>query len=156
MAEEIERKFLVAHDGWWGLATESRKLRQFYLVAAEDRSLRVRFKGEGALLTVKLGAQARVRHEYEYPLPLEDARQMEDFAVGRVIEKTRHLVPHKGYTYEVDVFSGALAGLVVAELETADEVADDDLPPWIGREVTGIAAYYNASLAMNGLPEQHG
>lgn len=156
MAEEIERKFLLASDEWLGLAREKQGIRQFYLMAAEDRSLRVRIRGDGALLTVKLGKQARLRHEYEYPLPLEDARRMEDFAVGRVIEKTRHLVPHKGYTWEVDVFTGPLAGLVVAELETADDVADDDLPPWIGREVTGVAAYYNASLATNGLPETHG
>lgn len=155
MAEEIERKFLVAGDEWRALSRESRDMRQFYLVAAEDRSLRVRIKGSNALLTIKLGKQARMRHEYEYPLSPEDARKMEDFAVGRVIEKTRHLVPHRGYTWEVDVFSGQLAGLVVAELETPDEVADEALPSWIGREVTGVAAYYNAALAMNGLPETH-
>jgi adenylate cyclase len=51
------------------------------------------------------------------------------------------------------VFRGALAGLVIAELETPDQVADAKLPAWLGREVTGEPAYYNAVLAERGLPE---
>jgi CYTH domain-containing protein len=61
-------------------------------------------------------------------------------------------VRHRGHVYEVDVFEGALAGLIVAELETEAEVADADLPGWLGREVTGEAPFYNSSLAMHGLP----
>ena len=74
------------------------------------------------------------------------------FAVGHVIEKTRHHVRHGGYLYEVDVFGGDLEGLVLAELETPDDVPDAALPPWLGREVTGQPAYYNASLALSGRP----
>ena len=77
---------------------------------------------------------------------------MLEFAVGLVIEKTRHEVRHNGYVYEVDDFAGALAGLVIAELETPDDVQKAKLPQWLGREVTGESAFYNASLARNGLP----
>ena len=64
--------------------------------------------------------------------------------LGNVIAKTRHKIDVAGYLYEVDVFAGKLAGLVIAELETPDQVADAELPAWLGREVTGEPAYYNA------------
>lgn len=154
MAKEVERKFLVADERWRADAEPAGALRQFYLAAAPDRSVRVRIKdGRSARLTLKFGAGARERDEFEYDLPLGEAREMERFALGNVIEKTRSLVRHDGHVYEVDVFAGALAGLVVAELETEAEVPDARLPGWLGREVTGEPGYYNAALALEGLPD---
>lgn len=153
VAKEIERKFLVDGDAWRDGAGTAARLRQFYLAAADGRSVRVRIRdGVSATLTLKFGSQARERDEFEYAIPVGEAEEMLTFAVGNVIEKTRHHVHHDGRLYEVDVFAGALAGLVVAELETPDEVAPAELPPWLGREVTGVAGYYNASLALHGLP----
>jgi len=105
------------------------------------------------MLTLKFGSTARERDEFEYPIPLAEAQEMLAFAIGRVIEKTRHHVRHRGYLYEVDVFGGLLAGLVVAELETPEDVPDEMLPAWLGREVTGESRFYNASLALGGIPE---
>ena len=156
MAKEIERKFLVEGGGWRALADEGVAISQFYVAAAGDRTVRVRIIGNGeARVTLKFGGAGRERDEFEYPIPVEDARAMEPFALGVVIEKRRHIVVHGGRRYEVDTFSGGLAGLVMAELETPDEVADDELPPWLGREVTDDTAYYNASLALAGLPGEH-
>lgn len=155
MAKEIERKFLVSGEGWRGNVEQATELRQFYLVATQDRSVRIRVKDNAkAKLTLKFGSQARIRDEFEYAIPLAEVEEMRGFAVGRVVEKTRHHVRHKGHLYEVDVFGGALAGLVIAELETEDDVPDSDLPAWLGREVTGEAGYYNASLALDGLPAE--
>ena len=53
-----------------------------------------------------------------------------------VIMKVRHRIEHSGRVWEVDVFSGANEGLVVAEVELPSEDAEDDLPSWIGDEVT--------------------
>ena len=153
MAKEVERKFLVASDDWRSHAGVKTDIRQFYLAATAGRSLRVRIcDGSSAILTLKFGRHGRERDEFEYPIPLGDAEEMQEFAIGRVIEKTRHEVTHNGHVYEVDVFAGALAGLVIAELETPEDVPGSDLPPWLGREVTGDSAFYNASLARNGLP----
>jgi CYTH domain-containing protein len=154
MAKEIERKFLV-RDGSWRDAAEKRiAIVQFYLAISAERSIRVRVSnGRSAKLTLKFGSDLAERDEFEYPVPLGDAAEMEAFAVGRIIRKTRHHVRHDGYLYEVDVFGGELEGLVVAELETPDQVPADRLPPWIGREVTGQLRYSNASLALNGFPE---
>lgn len=154
MAREVERKFLVSGDGWRQEADRGIIMSQFYLVAEPDRSLRVRLAdGSLPILTVKLGSDQRARDEFEYEIPEADAADMRAFARGRVIEKTRYDVRHAGRLYEVDVFHGDLDGLIVVELETEEDVPDDALPAWIGREVTGDPAYYNASLAQSGPPE---
>ncbi|MGO4838020.1 CYTH domain-containing protein [Rhizobiaceae sp. 2RAB30] len=153
MAKEIERKFLVSGDAWRGNVGEAVRIRQFYLDASADRSVRVRIRdGASAMLTLKFGDHGRERDEFEYAIPIGDAEEMLAFAVGHVIEKTRHHVIHRDRLYEVDVFAGDLDGLVLAELETPDDVANDDLPSWLGREVTGESSYYNAWMAVNGRP----
>ena len=154
MGKEVERKFLVSGAEWRDLVEADIHIRQFYLAAAPGRTVRVRISDDdSARLTLKFGGNARERDEFEYPVPLAEAEEMLAFAIGRVIEKTRHHVRHRGYLYEVDVFGGMLAGLVVAELETPDDVADEMLPDWLGREVTGEQKFYNASLALGGIPE---
>ncbi|MER8464744.1 CYTH domain-containing protein [Mesorhizobium sp. M1409] len=154
MGKEIERKFLVSGTAWLELAEADIRILQFYLAAGPARTVRVRISdGTSAKLTLKFGGKARERDEFEYSIPLSEAMEMLDFALGRVIEKTRHHVRHRGYLYEVDVFGGPLAGLVVAELETPEDVPDEMLPDWLGREVTGEQKFYNASLALGGIPE---
>lgn len=153
MAKEIERKFLVLNDDWRASVRKTIAIRQFYLGnTGEGRSCRVRLRdGAFATLTLKFGEPGRVRDEFEYPMPLDDARELEAFAIGRVIEKVRHLVPHGRWTFEIDAFSGFLQGLVIAELETADDVPDASLPGWLGREVTGLRSYYNSALTFDGV-----
>ncbi|RWE85226.1 CYTH domain-containing protein [Mesorhizobium sp.] len=154
MVKEIERKFLVSGNEWRDLVEADTRIRQFYLAATPDRSMRVRVSnGASAKLTLKFGSKVRERDEFEYPIPLAEAEEMQAFAIGHVIEKTRHHVRHRGHLYEVDVFGGMLAGLVVAELETPEDVPDEMLPDWLGREVTGEQRFYNASLALGGIPE---
>jgi adenylate cyclase len=154
MGKEVERKFLVSSPAWLELAEAHIRILQFYLAAGPGRTVRIRISdGTSAKLTLKFGSKARERDEFEYPIPLPEAVEMLDFAIGRVIEKTRHHVRHRGYLYEVDVFGGPLAGLVVAELETPEDVPDEMLPDWLGREVTGEQKFYNASLALGGIPE---
>ena len=154
MGKEVERKFLVTSAEWRKMVEADIRIRQFYLAAAPGRTVRVRLSdSSSARLTLKFGRNVRERDEFEYPVPLAEAEEMLAFAIGRVIEKTRHHVRHRGYLYEVDVFGGVLSGLVVAELETPDDVADEMLPDWLGREVTGEQSFYNASLALGGIPE---
>ncbi len=46
MAKEIERKFLVAGDGWRDRATGSKSLRQGYLAETDKLAIRVRIVDE--------------------------------------------------------------------------------------------------------------
>ena len=154
MAKEIERKFLVRTDGWRAKAVSKAILKQAYVASMDDRSVRVRILDDSsARLTMKIGRSALTRDEFEYDIPVSDAEELMENAIGIVIEKTRYRVPHEGFIWEVDVFGGALAGLVVAELETPEDVPDEMLPDWLGREVTGEQKFYNASLALGGIPE---
>lgn len=154
MALEIERKFLVESDTWRAAVETSKSIVQAYVAVDGDTSLRVRIYDEtNARLTVKVGVSDMARHEFEYSIPLADAREMAEASRGRLIEKTRHVLTIDGYVWEVDVYQGRLAGLVTAEVEMASEDDTPPLPGWLGREVTGEAAWTNAMLAIHGWPE---
>lgn len=148
MTTEIERKFLVTGDGWKEAAMSKSELIQAYLMIGDDRSLRVRIEnGNRATLCLKIGASSLAREEFEYPIPAGDAREMVAHACGIVIEKTRHLVHYCGFLWEIDVYGGAYAGLVVAEVELESAEDEPPLPGWAGLEVTGDKRYSNANLA---------
>lgn len=150
MAKEIERKFIVCADSFRLQSTGCRRMTQFYLSADPERTVRVRIADDGAWLTVKGLTSGCTRREWEYAIPVSDAREMQAIAVGRVVAKTRYIVPAgNGLCWEVDVFDGQLAGLVVAEIELPAEDAPFHRPDFIGREVTGDAAYYNSALALS-------
>lgn len=153
---EIERKFLVDGDGWRGAVRRERKIRQAYLARTGAAQVRVRIvDGDEAKLTIKSADPERTRTEFEYDVPVEEARAMLDLATGAVIEKTRFVVPESGgREWEIDVFDHPLEGLVLAEIELDEEGEDIALPDWCGREVTGDARFYNAELAEAGSPPE--
>ncbi|MGO8657081.1 CYTH domain-containing protein, partial [Rhizobium ruizarguesonis] len=93
-------------------------LRQGYIASMDDRSVRVRvLDGKKARLTIKIGRSTITRDEFEYDIPIADAEELLQNAIGVVIEKTRYRVPHEGFVWEVDVFTGEHRGLVIAEVE---------------------------------------
>ena len=156
MAIEIERKFLVTGEGWRRLATKSTQIRQGYLSSNAKATVRVRSKDDrDALITLKGAVRGMTRAEYEYEIPIFDARELLVMAEPHVIEKVRHLVPFGGLVWEVDEFAGRHEGLVIAEVELESEGQTVELPEWIGREVTEDDRYYNASLSRaEGRPEE--
>lgn len=148
MGVEIERKFLVKDDSWQNRATSRAHIRQAYLSCDGNASIRVRIKDErSAALTIKSRSTELRRLELEYPIPVADAEALIALRRGAIVEKVRHVVRYAGTTFEVDVFAGENAGLIVAEVELPHEDSRLELPPWIGAEVTGRAEYYNSSLA---------
>jgi adenylate cyclase len=148
MPTEIERKFLVADDGWRSAVARSEPLRQGYLSHSPGPSLRVRTSASRAWLTIKSDAPGASRLEFEYEIPLADAAALlADVCLPPLIEKTRHHVVHDGRDWVVDVFAGALEGLVLAEIELAHETDAVTLPRWVGREVTHDRRFRNAALA---------
>ncbi|WP_457442199.1 CYTH domain-containing protein [Roseateles sp. P5_E4] len=149
MGIEIERKFLVTGDGWRSPTERQTRFSQGYLSRDPARTVRVRIAGERAFLTIKGATQGATRAEFEYEIPLIDARQLLALCDGPLVEKIRHLCPHEGMTWEVDEFLGANAGLVVAEIELAAEGQVFARPDWLGAEVTGDGRYVNANLAVN-------
>lgn len=145
MASEIERKFRV--DPSWTPDGEGVFLEQGYLSSVPERTVRVRVEGSSAKLTVKGITTGVTRSEFEYAIPLADAEVMlRDLCEKPHIAKRRHVVMHDGDRWEVDVFLGDNAGLVVAELELASEDAAYARPPWLRDEVSDDPRYYNANL----------
>jgi hypothetical protein len=49
--------------------------------------------------------------------------------------------------FEIDVFTGAHEGLVLAEIELPHGKASFERPDWLGDEVTGDLRHYDANLA---------
>jgi len=148
VAVEIERKFLVAGDGWrQGVRSQTRML-QGYLANQATGTVRLRVAGERAYLTIKGPGHGIRRSEYEYPIPRADAEAMlREMAASPPIEKTRYRVPVGDHVWEVDVFAGANAGLVLAEVELGAEDEVFARPDWLGAEVTGDPRFYNVNLA---------
>lgn len=148
MPLEIERKFRVTGEGWRPHVTLIRRFRQAYLTKNGRLSVRVRIDGaEAATLTIKTVEPGIQRNEFEYAIPVADAEELLHRREGAVIVKVRHIVPFAGLTWEVDVFEGENAGLVVAEVELQDANQVFARPAWIGAEVTHDRRYYNADLA---------
>lgn len=147
MATEIERKFLVRGDQWRALAEDATEYRQGYFAGMERCSVRVRLDPRGAYLNIKGATLGVERREYEYPIPRRDAEELlEQFCVRPLIHKVRHRVPYAGHVWEVDVFEGENAGLVVAEIELAAVSEPFERPEWLGEEVSDDPRYYNVSL----------
>jgi adenylate cyclase len=152
---EIERKFLVPAPPADVERWPSTAIEQGYLaVDADGTEVRVRRRAGRALITVK-SAGGRARVEEEFGIEPERFERLWPLTEGRRLEKTRYEIPADGgLTIELDVYGGALAGLVVAEVEFPSEEAADAFaaPGWFGREVTDDPRYRNQRLAGEGAP----
>lgn len=146
MPLEIERKFLLSSDTWKKDVHQSYALRQGYLNSNPDRTVRVRIRGERGFLTMKGRGNGISRPEFEYDIPYEEALALLTLCEQPIIEKTRHEVRVGEHLWEVDVFEGENAGLVVAEIELSEEDEAFERPTWLGKEVSDDRRYFNSSL----------
>lgn len=145
MGLEIERKFLVSSDEWRACGV-AMSLQQGYLARDRERTVRVRLQDDKAFLTIKGMSTGISRSEFEYEIPPSEARDMLALCHLPLIEKTRHVLIHQGWTWEIDEFYGDNAGLIVAEIELPDESTTFPLPSWAGAEVSHLKRYGNSSL----------
>jgi adenylate cyclase len=148
MGTEIERKFLLQSDDWKNEVKESTRLVQGYLLRGDKSAVRVRIKDDVAELNIKHTQNGINRLEYEYEIPVADAREiLDEIALKPLIDKTRHHVVHDGHLWEIDEFYGENAGLVVAEIELARADEPFEKPAWLGQEVSLDQRYYNSNLS---------
>lgn len=142
MATEIERKFLVANDGWRKSYTRKTQIRDGLVAMTDDRKVRVRIYDERATIAIKAKREGISDAEFEYDIPKADAEELLELHCGRQwLTKVRYDVPHKGFTWQVDVYEGLLKGVILAEVELRRADVDVPLPDWIGKEVTGRPEY---------------
>jgi len=147
MGTEIEHKFLIVNNDWRKDADEGIHIIQAYMGSNEKSSVRIRINGDLANLNIKSKTLGIQRSEYEYAIPIEEAKEMlESLCDKPYIEKTRFHVMHDSHQWEIDVFAGDNRGLIVAELELESVDEAFTLPDWAGDDVSDDPRYYNICL----------
>jgi len=147
MATEIERKFLLKDESWRDVCFKGKKYIQGYMTGSDLASVRVRLEDDNAFLNIKSLTLGIVRSEYEYAIPKTDALELlENLCVKPLISKTRYIVLFDNKKWEIDVFEGDNAGLVVAEIELKSENEQFKCPDFIADEVSDDIRYYNVNL----------
>ena len=147
MALEIERKFLVNAEKLSEIhLTGGEKISQGYLSTDIEKIVRVRIKKNRGFLAVKTKNIGLVRREFEYEIPLADAEELLKLCGKNILSKIRYKIDFESHIWEVDIFEGRHAGLILAEVEinSADEVVK--IPSWAGKEVSDNPKYYNVNL----------
>jgi len=153
---EIERKFLVEIGAVPpdALASPSTPIAQRYALPGDvPVGVRIRRKGDAWFLTFK-GPGGLSREEVEFPVGASEGAALWSLFAGGQVEKERFAYPCGEHLFEIDVFRGDLAGLVLVEVEfdSEEEARSFQAPDWFGAEVTDDPRYFNATLSEKGLP----
>jgi CYTH domain-containing protein len=149
---ERERKFLV-RDLPDLSGRKSSRIQQGYIVTTENIEVRIRKKGPEFTLGIKKGSGEK-RREEEIEISKGKFDALWPLTGHNRIYKIRYEIPYRGLKIELDIYSGKLRGLKVVEIELKSRRGmPSELPPWIGKEVTGRREFSNAHLAKFGLPK---
>ncbi len=154
MAQEIERKFLVSVLPPNIESYPNNEIMQGYLRILDDGTEeRVRKKGPHYFYTVKSG-KGLIREESEKKITEKDFMELWPKTRDKRVLKTRYDIEYEGVLIELDIFSGHLEGLIVAEVEfESEEESSKFIPPqWFGTEITHDERYKNKYLALHGRP----
>ena len=144
---EIERKFTVDIEKWAEvIKPQSISIAQSYLSSSPECTVRVRLKGEKAYLTIKGKTNGISRSEFEYEVPVGEAKEMMNSLSSKTLSKKRYEINLGNHLWEVDVFEGKLAGLIIAEIELTSEDEVFELPEWVIEDVSNDVQYYNSNL----------
>lgn len=149
MGIEIERKFLVNKEKWSKVVKDKQSLyRQGYMLSEPGKTIRVRLTDTSGYITIKGKTVGISKAEFEYAIPKEDAVQLLDNFCSSEISKVRYFITYEKKLWEVDEFSGANEGLMVAEIELQSEEEVFAKPDWVTEEVTADKRYSNSNLAV--------
>jgi adenylate cyclase len=154
-SQEIERKWLIQGELPDLREIKGKEVIQGYIAVTSDGTeVRVRQKGDKYFQTIKSDG-GLVRGEIEVELSKDQFDTLWQATEGRRLEKTRYELDYHGAKIELDVYKGALLGLVVVEVEFAS-VRDSETfirPLWFGKEVTDNKGFKNKNLALHGIPQ---
>jgi len=149
MAIEIERKFLINNNDYKAESYTSYPIKQGYISTNKNSAVRIRITDKKGFITIKgkSNTSGTSRFEWEKEIPKSDAESLFLLCEKGVIEKVRYLIKQGNHIFEVDEFHGENQGLLIAEIELTEENETFEKPIWLGKEVTGKVAYYNAYLS---------
>jgi len=161
MNKEIERKFLVddisivlkrawSHESgncinwdiWQAYINDNVRVRVQVLRQPKEREVHY-------YLTIKSKRDSIERKEFEIEIDEKHGKELLSEFKKNSIKKSRYVFEYQEKTWEVDVFKEDNDGLLMAEIELESEDEKFELPPGIGKEVTGDERYYNSYLSKN-------
>jgi len=152
MGIEIERKFLIDHRLLLPVGEDfcpPKFIEQAY-ISLDTPCTRIRIvDGREAYITFK-GSGFLSRKEFEYDLPIADAREIMQMS-SYVVKKTRRYIKYAGNIWELDNFG---EDFYIAELELKSEDQKFVTPPWVIREVTKDKRYTNVYISKFGFPKE--
>jgi CYTH domain-containing protein len=153
MALEIEVRFLIFQPP--KLPGAPHAIAQGYLSDDPEKTVRIRqVDGDTAYLTIKGAKIGNAAPEFEYEIPHEDSASLMKLCGDKSLTKDRYKIPGPdGNEWELDIFTGRHAGLMIAELELPGERAHFEKPGWLGPEITTDPRFSNASLANTPMEE---
>lgn len=154
MAKEIERKFLVDAEKWKdfkrNLHAENASIMQAYIGRTEKQTSRIRIKHVGkqdkAYFTIKGNSKGITRSEFEYEIPVEDAKAMIAEFCDKYISKIRFTFSYKNKVWEVDEFDSPNPDLILAEVELNSENEECDYPDFVTDDVSTDPQYFNVNM----------
>lgn len=148
---EIEKKYLLKNlpgdlDNYTNYTIE-----QAYLSDSPVVRIRKRLSGETKefFLTVKSKGMLS-REEVETAITISAYNNFLQEAKGNIIIKQRYIIPlSDGLKAELDIFSGAFDGIIMAEVEFPnEECAKKFTPPhFFGDEVTFDSRFHNSNMS---------
>ncbi len=148
--QEIERKWRVKElpenlEGY-----ESIKMEQAYLNVSP--TVRIRKENSEFFLTYKGKGEGISHTEYNLPIDEKAFYHMLPKCDGRVIKKTRYVIPlDGGLKAELDIFDEPFKPLIIVEVEFPSVEAADAFkaPEWFGEDVSMDFRFKNAALAIS-------
>lgn len=157
MALEIERRFLVDKNKLPDLLQfDKMQIKQGYLSQPGGRSvIRARVittsNSETSVITIKTFVSPGVSNEFEYEIPVADAKTMLE-STEYIVEKTRYKIPlNDALCIELDIFENKLNGIVIAEIELDSLDEEFIIPEYLTKEITSIKGLSNFDMAYNAI-----
>ena len=148
--KEIERK--------WRVKSLPDNLEDYRAIRMEQAYLnvsptvRIRRENSDFFLTYKGKGEGISHDEYNLPIDEEAFYHMLPKCDGRIIKKTRYVIPlEKGLKAELDVFDEPFKPLVIVEVEFSSEEEAEafEAPDWFGQDVSLDVRFKNAALAIS-------
>lgn len=119
-----------------------------FLKTVDSWTTRLRQKNEAFIVSYKSRIADDTAIELEWVVEEQLAQKILAEGPFPFVEKIRYVLPGPdGMVWEVDEFEGALAGLVLAEVELPSSQKAVVLPAWVGHEITGLGSWSNRALA---------
>lgn len=136
MSKEIEKKFIIKKlpKDLNLFDYDYSEIIQGYLIASEDKELRIRQIDDEYYMTYKQG-KGDVREEWEVELAeSEGINAINRLFADKYIKKIRYYIPYKNKTIELDIIPNVPFNFAEIEFDSVVEMNNFEFPNWFGEE----------------------